>query len=92
MLSSRFMGWLPVALSILATDTSATTYFGQPAWVFAHDMKLNQVMLGCLVAIAILILVFLSPSRTSSSIRPISFWKINSDFGSVLLTSAFFVF
>jgi Na+/proline symporter len=40
------MGWLPVALSILAADTSAVTYLAQPAWVFALDMKLNQLTLG----------------------------------------------
>ncbi len=59
LLGSKAMGWLPVALSILAADTSAITYLGQPAWSFGHDLKLNQVILCYLIAIPIVMWLFL---------------------------------
>jgi len=59
LLGSKVMRWFPVALSILATDTSAITYLGSPAWTFQNDMKLSMGMLACFFAIPLVIWLFL---------------------------------
>lgn len=59
LLGSQGMKWLPVALSILAADTSAISYLGVPAWSFREDMKLNQNILTYVLAIPIVIWFFL---------------------------------
>jgi len=92
LLGTRSMGWLPVALSILAADTSAITYLGQPAWVFAHDMKLNQMILGYLVAIPTLILVFLPAYSRQQLYTAYQFLENRFGLSVRLLTSALFLF
>ena len=59
LLGSKVMKWFPVALSILATDTSAITYLGSPAWAFQYNMKLSLGMLACFFAVPIVIWLFL---------------------------------
>jgi Na+/proline symporter len=59
LLGNRIMRWFPVALSILAADTSAITYLGIPAWTFQHDMKLNWGILSYFIAIPLVIWLFL---------------------------------
>ncbi|MSO23168.1 MAG: hypothetical protein EXQ58_07945 [Acidobacteria bacterium] len=59
LLGSKGMKWFPVALSILAADTSALTYLGIPAWSFRHDLKYNQVTFSNLIAVPIVIWLFL---------------------------------
>ena len=56
---SRSMKWFPVAILILAADTSAISYMGVPAWSFQKDLKLNQSIFTFLVAIPIVIWLFL---------------------------------
>ena len=92
LLGSRSMGWLPVALSILAADTSAITYLGQPAWVFAHDMKLNQIILSYLVAIPIVILVFLPAYSRQQLYTAYQFLENRLGLSVRLLTSTLFLF
>jgi len=38
-LAGRSMGWLPVCLSIIATDLSAISYMGAPAWSYQKDLQ-----------------------------------------------------
>src|SRR5205814_7134707 len=59
LLGSKVMRWFPVALSILAADTSAITYLGSPAWAFQNNMKLSLGMFACFFAIPIVIWLFL---------------------------------
>ena len=59
LLGSKGMKWFPVALSILAADTSALTYLGVPAWSFRHDLKYNQWIFTYLIAVPIVIWLFL---------------------------------
>lgn len=59
LLGSKGMKWFPVALSILAADTSALTYLGFPAWSFRHDLKYNQMIFPYLIAVPIVIWLFL---------------------------------
>jgi len=56
---SKVMKWFPVALSIIAADTSAISYLGVPAWSFRVDMKLSMGIVAYLLAIPIAIRVFL---------------------------------
>jgi solute:Na+ symporter, SSS family len=56
---SKVMKWFPVALSIIAADTSAISYLGLPAWSFREDMKLSMGILAYLLAIPIVIKLFL---------------------------------
>lgn len=59
MLGSKAMKWFPVALSILAAETSALSYMGFPAWSFRENMKYNQQIFTYLIAIPIVICLFL---------------------------------
>src|SRR5262245_1320267 len=59
LLGSKTMAWFPVALSILAADTSALTYLGAPAWAFRENFKLNQGVFCFFLAIPIVIWLFL---------------------------------
>src|SRR5262245_57974558 len=59
LLGNKGMNWLPVALSILAADTSAVSYLGVPAWSFQENMRLNQNIFTYLLAIPIVIWLFL---------------------------------
>lgn len=59
LLGNKGMRWFPVALSILAADTSAISYLGAPAWSFQHDLKLNQQIFTFLLAIPIVVWLFL---------------------------------
>lgn len=38
LLAGRQMSWLPVAISIMATNTSAGSYMGIPTYVFGHNL------------------------------------------------------
>ena len=54
-LAGRRIGWLPICLSIVATNLSAISYFGCPAMVFFKDLRYSVTMLVfpfCVVAAA----------------------------------------
>jgi len=59
LLAGRSMGWLPIAVSVMATAQSAISYLGQPAWTYQHDMTLYVVSFAFLLAIPVLNYVFL---------------------------------
>jgi SSS family transporter len=92
LMGGRSMGWLPVALSIVAADTSAITYLGAPAWVFAHDMKLNQAILGYLIAIPVLLLVFLPAYSRLQLYTAYQFLEYRFGLPTRLVTSGIFLF
>jgi SSS family solute:Na+ symporter len=50
-LAGRNATWVPVAISIIATDFSAISYLGQPAYVWQKDLRmfLMLLMLPCVV-------------------------------------------
>src|SRR5436305_587408 len=54
----RSMKWFPVALSILASKTSAISYLGVPAWSFRNNTALNLEYLTYLLAVPIVVWVF----------------------------------
>ncbi len=55
--AGRRMSWVLVAVSIIASDLSAISYMGTPAWIFNHDLK--YPLAGVLSPLAFLIVVFL---------------------------------
>jgi SSS family transporter len=42
-LAGRAAAWIPVAISIIATDVSAITYLGLPAFVYQRDLQLMAI-------------------------------------------------
>jgi SSS family transporter len=91
LLGSKVMRWFPVALSILAADTSAITYLGTPAWVFRHDMKLNQYIFAYLLAIPIVIFLFLPIYSKGNLYTAYQFLEHRFDLRVRLLASVFFL-
>jgi SSS family transporter len=55
-LANRSFKWLPIALSVIASDLSAITYMGAPAMSFQHDLRYALSIL--LLPFAVLIAVF----------------------------------
>ena len=56
-LGGRDLPWWCVALSILATETSALTFIGVPAMAYASDLGFMQIVLGYAVGRVILAVV-----------------------------------
>jgi solute:Na+ symporter, SSS family len=74
-LGGKGMRWFPVALSVLAADTSAITYLGFPAWSFQHDLKYNQMVFPYLIAVPIVIWLFLPSIREETYTLRINTWN-----------------
>ena len=53
------MAWLPVAISVIASDTSAITLLGNPGYSFANDIKLILYIFAYAVAAWLVIFIFL---------------------------------
>ena len=56
-LGGRDLPWWSVALSILATETSALTFIGVPAMAYAGDLGFMQIVIG--YAVGRVLLAFL---------------------------------
>ena len=91
LLGNRVMRWFPVALSILAADTSAITYLGLPAWTFGHDMKLNIGIFSYFVAIPIVIWLFLPVYSKGNLYTAYEFLEQRFDLNVRILASLFFL-
>jgi solute:Na+ symporter, SSS family len=62
-LGGRAMGYIPVAISLVAADMSAISYMGIPAWGYGHDLELflqTVVFLGVVPIIMYLFMPFYS--------------------------------
>jgi sodium-coupled monocarboxylate transporter 8/12 len=55
----RSMAWLPVAISVIASDTSAITLLGNPGYAYVDDIKLILYILAYTVAAWLVIVIFL---------------------------------
>lgn len=53
------MSWLPVTISVVASDASAITLLGSPGYAYAYDIKLIFYILGYTVAAWLVIVIFL---------------------------------
>jgi Na+/proline symporter len=56
-LAGRSFKWLPIALSVIASDLSAISYMGAPAMSFQHDLRYALSILIFPVAVLIAVLV-----------------------------------
>lgn len=59
------MPWFAVGISLIATSVSASTFLGNPASVFAADMRLLMLNFGAIIALVIVGTVFIPRYRTS---------------------------
>ncbi|HOZ47330.1 MAG TPA: sodium/solute symporter [Candidatus Hydrogenedentes bacterium] len=59
-LGGRTFHWLPIALSVIATDLSAITYMGSPALAFQKDLRYMLVILTVPVAVLITVPIVVS--------------------------------
>ncbi len=59
-LGGRTFHWLPIALSIIATDLSAITYMGSPALAFQKDLRYMLVIFTLPVALLITVPIVVS--------------------------------
>ncbi len=91
LLGGKRMAWFPVALSILAADTSAITYLGTPAWSFLHDLKLNMVVFSYLLAIPVVIFLFVPIYSHGNLYTAYQFLEHRFDLRVRLLTSILFL-
>ena len=87
---NKGMKWLPVALSILAADTSAVSYLGVPAWSYQENMRLNQNIFTYLLAIPIVIWLFLPIYSRGNLYTAYQYLESRFNLHVRLLTSAFF--
>ncbi len=55
----RAMAWLPVAISVIASDTSAITLLGNPGYTYEKDLRLLPYILSYSVAAWLVIILFL---------------------------------
>lgn len=53
------MAWIPVAISIVASDTSALTLLGNPGYTFSHDLRIVFYVFGYSAAAWLVIWLFL---------------------------------
>jgi len=91
LLGNKGMKWLPVALSILAADTSAVSYLGVPAWSYQENMRLNQNIFTYLLAIPIVIWLFLPIYSRGNLYTAYQYLESRFNLHVRLLTSAFFL-
>lgn len=59
-LGGRTFHWLPIALSVIATDLSAITYMGCPALAFQKDLRYMLVIFTVPVAVLITVPIIVS--------------------------------
>lgn len=59
LLAGRQMSWLPVAISIMATNTSAGSYMGIPTYVFTKNLMLYFNILTLVLITPLVITLFL---------------------------------
>ena len=58
-LGGRAMGFIPVAISLVAADMSAISYMGVPAWGFGHNLELFLQTVVFLAAVPVVMYLFL---------------------------------
>jgi solute:Na+ symporter, SSS family len=59
------MPWLAVGISLIATSISASTFLGNPAYAFTHDMRMLMLSAGSIAAIFVIGWVFIPRYKAS---------------------------
>jgi SSS family transporter len=85
------MRWFPVALSILAADTSAISYLGYAGWSFRENVRYNLNIFTYLLAIPIVIVVFLPIYSRGNLYTAYQYLETRFDLRVRLLTTFFFI-
>jgi SSS family transporter len=60
LLAGRKMSWLPVAISIMATNTSAVSYMGIASYVFQKNVMLYMVVITLVLITPLVLYLFVS--------------------------------
>ena len=59
------MPWLAVGISLIATSISASTFMGNPAYTYTHDMRLLMLSVGSIAAIFVIGWIFIPRYKAS---------------------------
>lgn len=65
MLGGGSMPWVAVGISLIATSVSATTFLGNPAESYAHDMSFLMNNFGALIAIIVVGFLFIPKIKSA---------------------------
>ncbi len=63
MFARQSLPWMAVGISLIATSVSATTFLGNPADAYAHDLRLLLLNVGSLLSIALVAWIFIPRYR-----------------------------
>jgi len=86
------MTWLPVAISVVASDTSAITLLGNPGYTYANDLRLIFYILSYSVASWLVIILFLPFYCRLNLYTAYEYLEKRFDVRVRCLTSALFLF
>lgn len=65
MFGGSSLPWFTVGISLIATSISASTFLGNPAYTYSHDMRLLMLVFGSLAAILVIGYVFIPRYKAS---------------------------
>lgn len=88
----RKMSWLPVAISIIASDTSAITLLGNPGYSYQSDIRLILYVLGYSAAAWLVIWIFIPFYCRLNMVTAYEYLERRFDVRVRSLTSALFLF
>ncbi len=85
------MPWWTVGISLIATSVSASTFLGNPAEAFGHDLRLMQLNIGVPVSILIVCAVFIPFFRRSGAASAYEVLEQRFDLKTRMLASSFYI-
>jgi SSS family transporter len=88
----RRMSWLPVAISIIASDTSAITLLGNPGYSYQSDIRLILYVLGYSAAAWLVIWIFIPFYCRLNMVTAYEYLEKRFDVNVRSLASALFLF
>jgi solute:Na+ symporter, SSS family len=89
-LAGRNMGWLPVGISVLATNFSAISLLGSPGYIVTHDLVLMTGFLAAVWALPLTVVLFL---RFFHQLQVVTAYEyIGKRFNAPLRTVSSFIF
>ena len=88
----RAMSWLPVAISVIAADTSVVTILGNPGYAYDRDLRLVFYVLAYSVAAWLVIPIFLPFYCRLNMYTAYEYLEQRFDVRVRIITSALFLF
>ena len=89
---SRAIWWLPIAISVIAADTSAVTLLGNPGYAYDHDISIMLYEFAYSVAAWLVILIFLPVYSRLNLYTAYEYLERRFDVRVRWITSALFLF